>query len=333
MRIKFNIIIAVFILFLAGLLFAQPRTCNYCGKEIKGKYIVFENRNYHVECYKQVQTKCAYCNKPIEGKYISKDGKKYHEKCYFENVALKCDLCEKIIEGYYITDYWGNNYHREHEENEWRCDYCGRFISPGLTGGGVQYNDGRTICNLCKKSSVINDSKAEAIVSDVRRGLEKFGIVINYGRIDVRLVNRNELRKLANKSDDPSDTRGFAFQQYWTQNGKIVKREFVIYLLNGMPQKDLEAVAAHELMHLWQYLNSPTDVSLQLIEGSCEYAAYLYLTGKNDTYSQFLIHKIETNGNPIYGEGFKRVKNLVDKTSVANWLKILKQYNDFPRGY
>ena len=330
---KITLIFSFFILFTLSIN-SQSLKCAYCGQPIKQSYIVFEEKPYHDSCYRNfVQPRCAKCNQPIDGKFIMKDGKKYHEKCYNQSVALRCDLCGEVINGEYIIDYWGNNYHAYHEGSESRCDYCGRFISGNLSRGGLKYNDGRVICGLCEATSVKSLTKAQSVLSSVKNSLQSFGVSINLYRIGLKLVDKNELKSIAVENGRYTDPRGFAKYSYWKTNGVTSKQEFTIYILNGMPQKDFEAVAAHELMHIWQYINSPEKLEPQLAEGSAEYVSFLHMSKQYDDYSKYIVYKIENNDDNIYGDGFRRVKSIVDKKGFNYLLNHLRKSNKLPTGY
>ena len=325
---------AALILFVTLSLSGQSLKCDYCSKVIEKSYISFEGKTYHESCYKQfIQPRCEKCNLPIDGKFILYEGKKYHEACYNESVAMRCSLCGEIINGTYISDYWGNHYHSFHEGKDSKCDYCERFISAELTRGGSKYSDGRVICGICESTSVKSITKAKSVLDRVRSSLQNFGVSINLYQLGLKLVSKDELRSIAAENGSYTDPRGFAKYSYWNTGGAITKREFTIYILNGMPQKDFEAVAAHELMHIWQYINSPEKLEPQLAEGSAEYVAYLYMSKQYDDYSKYIVYKIETNRDNTYGDGFRRVKRVVDAKGFNFLLNRLRNSNNFPSGY
>lgn len=327
-------LIFFFLFIIATAVNSQSLKCTYCKQPIKNSYIDFEGEPYHKSCYKNfVQPRCAKCDQPIEGGFVLKDGKKYHEKCYNQSIVLRCDLCGEIINKNYIKDYWGNNYHASHENIEAKCEYCGRFISGKISLGGSKYNDGRVICGICESTSVKSLTKAESVLNRVKNSLQSFGVSINLYRLGLKLVNKNELRSIVTKNGSYTDPRGFAKYSYWKTGNEITKREFTIFILNGMPEKDFEAVAAHELMHIWQYINSPEKLEPQLAEGSAEYVAYSHMSRQYDEYSKYIVHQIETNRDNTYGEGFRRIKNLVDQKGFDFLLDHLSKSTKFPSGY
>ena len=202
-----------------------------------------------------------------------------------------------------------------------------------MTRGGSKYGDGRVICGLCEHTSVNSLTKAKSILNSVKNSLVSLGVSINLYQLELKLVNKSELRNITLENGDLSDPRGFAKYSYWKTGSEITKREFTIYILEGMPDKEFEAVAAHELMHVWQYINARENLEPQLAEGSAEYLSYLYMSKQNDDFSDYVIYKIETNDDRVYGNGFKRVKKVVDQKGLNYLLSYLRKSNKFPAGF
>ena len=100
-----------------------------------------------------------------------------------------------------------------------------------------------------------------------------------------------------------------------------------------MPRVRFMVAAAHELMHIWQYLNAPADNSPALREGSCNLAAYLVLSRHRSKEAEYIEQGMLASPDPIYGEGFRRAKSLAEEKGVPYWLDWLKQHLEFPDGY
>lgn len=364
-RHDFNtiIILAVFLAIFCANSFqavhAKQIICDYCKEPIEGRYVEVDGKFYHPhhfkcaeckvpivnekyyevsgkyyceKCYlKLFAPKCAYCGKPIVDEYVTYDGKPYHKSCYRDHIALRCSLCGGIIEDEYLTDFWGNVYHKYHEGNIPKCDYCGRFISDRLTDGGYQYDDGRNICGLCKRTAVENLSEAKHLLDGARMQLARKGIKIESDDIDLHLVDRKQLKDLAhNKSNDQM---GFVKYDARAVNDVIVSRNFDVYILQRIPKIDFIATAAHELMHIWQYVNAPFGNDLAFCEGSCNYASYIVLQQYPDKKSEYVIDIMNKDQDEIYGEGFRQVKKLVKDRGISYWLNWLQKDRNFPKGY
>lgn len=308
--------------------------CAQCDKVIEGNFYQAGDQFFHPRCYYDDSAeKCDHCGKPLKDEYIQYQNNSYHRECFAENIAERCDLCGKIINGMYYEDYWGNKYHKAHREESTECDYCGRLISEKISNGGFKYQDGRAICGVCKPKAVMDEDKAKSILLEVKQTLAQKGIVIDWNEIELNLVDKKVLADKARSHLTTKDLRGFANQTKTTRNGKIVDKEFHIYILFGMPEKTYRKVAAHELMHVWQYLETPEDIDPYLREGSCEYAAYLVASENEDKFSQYLVHSITTNKLEIYREGYERVSKLVEDKGITGWLGLLRIENDFPEEY
>lgn len=343
-----------------GKIVGKKVICDYCGEEIKTQYVEVDGKHYHPihfrcehcgspildlkyykkdgkyyceKCYKNLfSPRCAYCNGILDSDYIIVNGKNYHKECYDEHVAVRCSLCGEIIKGPYNVDYWGNKYCASHEHITPKCEYCGRYISDELTHGGDRYGDGRNICGLCKQSAVTDLRAAESYLNEIKAQLAIKGIVIDYDKIKLHLVTRDELQ--AEQGTKNGREMGFVEYEYSTYENVTIMKSIDIDILYGIPEVYFYAVAAHELMHVWQYLHGMLGNDPAFCEGSCNYASYLILKNYPDqTYAKYLIHNLETDKDEIYGEGFRRVRNLVRDHGMNYWLFHLKEHKDFPVGY
>ncbi len=277
--------------------------------------------------------RCDYCGGEITGKYVVHNGKNYHPRCYEDHIALRCDLCGKIIEGRHLTDYWGDHYCASHEGNAPQCLYCGRFIGDKHNRGGQTYPDGRTVCNLCLASAINNRAEAELIFDEVKMRLGQLGIIIVNDRIKLHLADRNKLARYMGDEMASANESGFVEHKFTRRADRAVDQSFDIYILDGMPRMHFIATAAHELMHVWQYLNCPLDNDVAMCEGSCNYAAYLVLRQIGGREAGYIVETFRQSDDPIYGEGFRRVSRYTSRTSTGDLLDHLKSSKYFPAGY
>jgi len=335
-------------------------TCEYCKKPItEGRYVQVDGKYYHADhflcgrCGRKIGTSkyfhidgkyvcencynryyrpvCEYCRRPITDVFVEVDGKKYHQRCYNDHVALKCAICKRPIEGNYITDFWGNSYCRKHQDELHQCDYCGRLISKRTTGGGRTYPDGRHICGYCLQDVIKDRRTAERVMKDVIMYLGLKGITVENKGISLSLVDKPELADIT--GDRNGNHTGFVKYEGQSLLGKITKAKYDIYILDGMPRIDFIESVAHELMHVWQYSRGLLDQSPAWSEGSCNYASALVLGYFHGKRSDYNLQNLELNPDPIYGEGYRRVKRLVASRGVNGWLEALQKNRFFPSGY
>ena len=348
----------IFLIFLTAEVYSQSVTCSYCGKKITGKYLVVDGKAfhpehficgkcgkpiegayqkfglkyYHPECYSEIAGLiCNVCKKPISGEYYENDGKKYHLKCYTDYIAVKCSVCGEPIMGEYYSDAFGNKYHRKHENEFPKCDNCNRLICKSITGGGVRYNDGREICNICFKKAVKNLSEYNSALVRVASTLRQFGLNIETGNISLKNVDRSELKRIAGSSYSNS-MRGYCDTKIKTlKEGNRESRttSHIIYILDKIPIDNIESILAHELMHVWIHQQTEIEHSSELEEGSCNYISYLYLKRKNNLNAEPLIKQLLSDPDPAYGDGFRKIKSLYEGKPLNSLLAFLKRNKSF----
>jgi hypothetical protein len=299
----------------------SERVCAACGQVIREAYFETGGKFYHSRCFT-----CAQCGKPIEGPFTVFKGKNYHTPCFEDHVALRCAVCGGIVQGQYLLDYWGNAYHPRHKDDVLQCDFCQRFIVGPLTNDMKRLRDGRSLCSICAPSSVTNMREASAILLGAADKLRSVGIDVDPGRVELKLVGDEELARIAGSRSN--DTKGFT--DYWVSKslfGKVNGETIKVYLLYGMPRIQMASTAAHELMHVWQFQKGRLDQDAAVSEGSCNLASYIVLRKMGGPEAEFVIDGMIRDPDPVYGEGFRRVKAYTEENGVAPWLRLLKGKN------
>ncbi len=307
--------------------------CGRCGEKIgTSKYYQIDGKYICEKCYnKYYRPVCGYCGRPITDQYIEFEGKKYHRDCYNDHVALVCAICKRTISGNYFSDYWGNSYCAAHRDELPQCDYCGRLISKRTTGGGKTYADGRHICGYCLQDVIDDSRSAERLMKDVIMYLGLKGITVEDKGIELHLVDKRELAKVTR--DPNGNHTGFVKYKGESMLGVMTSRKYDIYILDGMPRIDFIESVAHELMHVWHYAHGLLDQSPAWSEGSCNYASALVLGFFPGERTDYNLHNLDLNPDPVYGEGYRRVKRLVISRGIPGWLEALRTNRDFPSGY
>ena len=310
-------------------------TCAYCGRPIGNtRYYKDKGNYYHPEHYEQfIAPRCAVCGQPIIGQYVEYEGKIYHKDHYEEHIALICDFCGLPINGPYSKTFWSESYHDYHEGRAVKCDYCQRYISDEGTAGGIKYEDGRNICGICLASVINDDNVARHLFEEVKKELRQHGIDIKWDEIGLYLVDRNFLSVMSNENRVIEKQTGFTYHRFETFRETVRNKIFDIYILKGMPEMEFISTAAHELMHVWLYLNAPYDMDKAMSEGSANYASYLVLKKRTLFRAKYLIDNLEKDRDFIYGDGYRRIKRLVGAKRVNGWLDIIAGKEQLPSGY
>ncbi len=296
---------------------AQSKKCYSCNKIIESEYVVVEGKDYHPECLV-----CSVCKKQIKGGFEKYGGKYYHRDCYLDKFVDKCDICDKPLIGKYFMDVYDKKYHAEHENEIVHCNNCNRIICDNITNGGIKYKDGRNLCNLCYRNSANGQYEYDSILEYVLEDLDKMDLHINSENITIKAVNRDELRKAA--GDDYSDMlKGYSTTE--VRNGsRNSNAKHTVYALSLIPRAHIEAVAAHELMHVWLFQRTNNNHSSELREGACNYIAYLYMKSRFSDEAKNIIMLIDKNADPVYGDGFRKVKSKFQNRKLKDLLNYLK---------
>lgn len=306
--------------------------CKACTRPIQGQFNVHQGMFLHPDCFaKQYAPKCAVCQEALTGKYVIHEGANYHERCYGAHKAKKCDLCQRMILGTSLTNYWGHTYHAEHAREFGECLYCGKLTHPAISGGGLTYPDARVICRGCHKTAVHREADALRVVAGVRERMKHWGVDLEGLQVPVRFIDRLRLSTMLKGGPHASMRRvsGFASMTA-VQRGRLTQdKQAGIYLLTGMPLHVLEATAAHELMHVWNFFNGPRH-AFALEEGSCNYMAYRIHDELGDELAAYHIDTMMKDPDPAYGAGFRKVKRYVERHGFERLLTLLRRSPDFP---
>jgi hypothetical protein len=293
--------------------------CAGCGEKISGDFIEVDGKYYHSRCFT-----CDYCQKPIPDSFIRYQGKNYHPACFEDHVALRCDVCGGVIKGGYISSYWGNAYHPEHVGKEIQCSFCRRFIVGKLMEGAIVFQDGRHLCGECASTAVFESAEAASLLAGVAKQLADFGLKVDPRSIDINLVNKDALRRLA--SGTSKDTRGFVdYEIARSMSGGVEHRTIRMYLLYGMPRTAIIGTIAHELTHVWLFQQGEEERDRALVEGSCNFAAYLILQKMGTDQAGFIIDNMENDPDAVYGEGFRRIKRYAEANGLDGWRRLMKE--------
>jgi hypothetical protein len=326
---RFVLIILLSLLLLPPAPHAQesPGVCATCGESIDGMYFRTKGLLYHPDHFR-----CTQCDLPIRGSYSEYEGHVYHNECFRDHVALRCALCTAVISGDYLQDYWGNSYCKFHDGVAPVCDSCGRFISDQLTGGGVRYDDGRYVCNVCRPTSITDVDQLLQLLGQVAVSMEAFGMDVDFKGIQIHLIGREEMQKLSGHHSD--GLRGFTdYREDFRVLGYSRNRRMHMYLLYGMPRMEIISTLAHELAHIWQFNRGQFQSERAWSEGSCNYASYLVLGSYPGRESSFFRVSLTRDGDGVYGDGFRRVKRLAESEGSQSWLRSLARDTNFPSGY
>jgi LIM domain/Protein DA1 len=291
--------------------------CDACEDEIEGNYYEIDGKFFHPEHFL-----CAHCNQSMRDGYTMLGGQYYHASCYEERFLIKCYICGQTIVDAYYQDYWGNAYHAIHRERETECDFCGRLIVGGFAAGRLRLPGGRELCGQCASTAITTTQEAKDLMTRVTRYLAEDGVHVDVQGVLLLLLNRDKLQSMS--PDSASHLNGFTDYAFeLNAEGRPVRSGANICLLYGMPETQMIAVLAHELMHVWQGSRNPLWSNDLLREGSANYASYLVMRKLDTREAAFVVYTMREDQDPVYGEGFRRVSRYVENHGVDAWLRVL----------
>jgi hypothetical protein len=296
--------------------------CAECGEQIRADYIKDTAGHYfHRECAhkKSELPTCSHCFNPItETNYTRYQGKTYHTQCFQNSVAPRCEVCGDPLDNAAITDFWGNRFHPRHAKEFPICVVCGRLVQRD----GSEIESNRWMCPICLKMSVTSTERARQLLEEVREQLASSGIVVTTLGLRVELVTSAQLSEGRRGSGTAHAYAGILWNSGKSDLGDEIA---TIKALTGLPDDLLRGVIAHELMHIWQHENGVDAASLELREGSANWAStFIYGALRNDR-GRYYIGGLEKSNDPLYGVGYRNIAKYADNNGVEGVLRMLKQ--------
>ncbi|MDF1664973.1 MAG: hypothetical protein P1V97_24640 [Planctomycetota bacterium] len=271
---------------------------------------------------------CVHCHQNIDGSYVVYNKKQFHKECYLR-VAPRCGICQRSIFGSATTLGERYNYHTPCFSRSPRCDACS-LPTEGSRGGVTKLSDGRKHCGECQGTAIntLNDARSlfSTALLELHRNLD---IDLRSVPIELKLADRASMSKLADFK--APIVKGFTVAE--RKDVKIGGRfyqgpwKITIWVLKSLPREAVIGVMVHELFHVWQVQNCPTQ-SPPLREGSANYAQWRVLKKRQQMLWAALI---EMDPDPVYGGGFRRFQSWLQKDEA--WgaaLAKLRQMKDLP---
>ena len=329
---------------------SQP-TCKGCGQSINGRYLtalgatwhpehfvcaichqpiddtqfnVHEGKPYHPTCYRdRIGPRCAYCHQPILSQYYTHEGASYHTTCYRDHVVPRCAYCGKLLMSKYLVDHWGTKYCEEHQGLYPQCAFCGRLVPPQQQNHGSLSSE-QVRCPTCRASAVESLPHARTLFQGLMQQLNAMGLLYNTIPLQIELVDRARLAQLIHGRGG-ADTLGVTMHSTHMLNGQVVRTEVNgIAVLRGLPSTLFLGVCVHELGHAWLALQGIQNLPSWAEEGFCELLSYRFYSQLKTGESRYHAESIEKNPDPVYGEGFRRVRAVSDRIGFQRFVETLR---------
>lgn len=254
----------------------------------------------------------------------------YHDRHYTlyggegDSTPFDIDVTREYLSG---IGFEGNSYKKarngkeiaEHIEATFKpakagaryCDFCGTEIF------GVEYEtlaDGRDRCMICGRTAIKTEVEFQKLFQIVKRNMESaFGIRFD-ADIHVEMVNSQTLHKRLGQAFIPTpeaDGRVLGVAISDKKNG------YTLLIENGSPRMASMLTMAHELTHIWQYLNWDDkkirkkygdDLRLQIYEGMAKWVEVQYAYLINEPAVAKREEILTSYRKDEYGFGFLRYR-------------------------
>ena len=304
---------------------SSPPICKQCGQPIWEGYITALGATWHPEHFL-----CAACHQPIgSARFNLHEGAPYHPECYRQQVAPRCAYCGKPLVGEYMIDHWGTKYCKEHPKQYPACSFCGRLVPPQQQEQGVS-SSGSVRCPACRASAIENVEQARPVFSQLIRWVNSQGLMYNNLHLTLELCDRPKLAKLL-KVHAETHALGVTTGETHTLNGRVTRTEVSgVAILEGLPTTLFQGTTIHELGHVWLIVHGVKGLPSWAEEGFCELLSYRYYTQLNTPESRYYAKGIEQNPNPVYGEGFRRVRAVADYMGFQRFVETMQRTKRLP---
>ncbi|HEY5002601.1 MAG TPA: protein DA1 [Ktedonobacteraceae bacterium] len=299
----------------------QP-ICKGCGRPVWGNYLTALGATWHPEHFI-----CAACGRPISGtSFQVHEGAPYHAECFRDRIAQRCAYCNKPLIGEYLVDQWGTRYCKEHQNQYPRCSYCGRLVPPK----DQEHGSDNIRCPICRSTAIETAEVAKPIFSQLIRWVSAQGLRYNNLPISLELCDRAKLAHYLG-AHTLAHSLGATMSTTYMQNGQPLRTEVRgVAVLHGLPSTLFQGVTIHELGHVWLIVQGISNLPSWAEEGFCELLSHRYYAQLNTPEGRYHATAIEQNPDPVYGEGFRRVRAIAEPMGFQRFVEIMQTTKRLP---
>lgn len=319
--------------------FIDPSTktypvCNECKNKIPhGRHYIMmkDGRTFCSQtCFRAALPKCEVCGT----RFMSGLIKDNHFICSQTCLAAtwpKCQCCGVRSMVWKVLP----------ENNEIYCPTCLTYkrchscLRPDRFAKDLK--DGRYLCRTCQKTAILDTADAVQLITEVRDLMHnKLNIPIDTNGIGFTLCTPKELRKNA-QYRYPGQEPGTLVRREKTTEKTVTEKKpdgtieqvkkpvteltYDILILDSLSKAKFTETAAHELAALWLETNYPNIGDYAIKEGFGEWVAAqintLYGRGEMNI-------RMEANPDPYYGEGYRRVKKMIEQNGFGHFKTFLE---------
>lgn len=213
---------------------------------------------------------------------------------------MKCINCGTDRYGTYYRD-WKNNYLCSScIKNVQHCVSCGQFCDTKAINIGM----GSFLCRHCQEHFMMKKDCAY-VVNFVKNVFRKQGL----GEITSWRLKVMDAETIIAESGG-KNVLGLA------------SSEHIIYMFRHLSKVAFAEVLAHEMLHIWQF-DRKIRYEPFYSEGFCNLGSYVVLKAIGNAEAMAKIDTLESDTDPIYGDGYRFMKNAYSNGGWSSAIKCL----------
>jgi hypothetical protein len=297
--------------------------CKRCAQPITGKRITALDADWHPEHFC-----CDVCGRPItEGRFVMHEGQPCHPACYESSIAPRCAVCSSALMGPHRINYWGDRYCSDHVETLASCAYCGRLV-PHTTKRLRRRSIDNIRCSVCASTAIESAPQARLLMPPLIDWLEQQGVRLRQRTFHIEVLNRTDFMS---RQGDHRDPLGLTTSTRTMRNKRVDHAAIdSVAILQGLPLTLFEGVCIHELGHVWLVQHNVVNLPTVDEEGFCELLAYRHYMAIGSKADLFYARRIAENGDPIYGDGFRKLNELEARVGFDQIIRSLLRKKKLP---
>lgn len=103
-----------------------------------------------------------------------------------------------------------------------------------------------------------------------------------------------------------------------------------VRIVRGLPTVLFQAVTLHELGHVWLSSNRIHGLPQWAAEGFGQLLAFRFVSRFRSDAGRQCVSAIEFSPDPVYGDGFRRIRKVAEQTGFAHFIERLRNERQLP---
>ncbi|MCP4358561.1 MAG: protein DA1 [Chloroflexi bacterium] len=174
-------------------------------------------------------------------------------------------------------------------------------------------------CDNCASIAIENAPQARLLMQNLIAWMEAQGVRFHQKTFRLEILDRTEFMSREGGRCDPlgltTSTR--FMRQQRVDHAKIES----VAILQRLPHLLFEGVCIHELGHVWLVQHHIVNLPIVEEEGFCEWLAHRHYMEIRSKVDLFYAQHIVASDDPLYGDGFRKLKRLEERVGFAQIIK------------